>query len=137
MEAQEHADFRHTAALCHEYGIKALPYLQYQNILQESMYPEAPCWSEDVFGKARYYASYRRTLCQSSKAFRDYIKALIRSSQQDGADGIWIDNTYLHPCFCPECRKALLSPKVPPRRQRRRRNAATDRRRRKVPLRRV
>lgn len=109
MEAQEHADFRHTAALCHEYGIKALPYLQYQNILQESMYPEAPCWSEDVFGKARYYASYRRTLCQSSKAFRDYIKALIRSSQQNGADGIWIDNTYLHPCFCPECRKAFAA----------------------------
>ena len=108
-EAQEHEDFRQAAALCHERKITVLPYLQYQNILQESTPEDFKEFSVTVEGGKMGYSYYRRTLCQSSEPFRNYFKTLIRDAQERGADGIWIDNSYLKPCLCDECRKKFVS----------------------------
>ena len=105
QEKQEHEDFRQAAALCVQRNIVVLPYLQYQNILQESTLQNFDTFAVAPGGGVRSYAYYRRTLCQSSEDFRSYFKGLIRKAQNLGANGVWIDNTYLHPCVCPECRE--------------------------------
>ena len=109
QEAQEHEDFRQAAALCKERGIAALPYLQYQNILQESTPGNPGPFSVTPAGGKASYAYYRRTLCQTSPAFREYFKGVIRKAQANGADGLWIDNSYLHPCVCEECMAKFAS----------------------------
>ena len=105
LEKQEHEDFRQAAALCAQRNIVVLPYLQYQNILQESTLQNFDTFAVAPGGGVRSDAYYRRTLCQSSEDFRSYFKGLIRKAQNLGANGVWIDNTYLHPCVCPECRE--------------------------------
>lgn len=108
-EAQEHEDFRQAAALCAERKITVLPYLQYQNILQESIERDFTEYAVSPEGGKTGYAYYRRTLCQTSEPFREYFKGLIREAQSKGANGIWIDNSYLKPCLCPECRANFVS----------------------------
>ena len=107
QEAQEHEDFRQAAALCHERKIVALPYLQYQNVLQESWDQELTTWAQKLTGGAANYTYFRRTLCQSSPEFLAYFNGLIAEAARCGADGLWIDNTFLKPCACPLCRKAF------------------------------
>ena len=104
-EAQEHEDFRQAAALCHERNITALPYLQFQNVLQESCEKEYSSWAQQPSGNKAAYFYYRRTLCQNSSEFKEYLNGVIAESSRCGADGIWIDNSYLKPCACPLCRK--------------------------------
>ena len=107
-EAQEHEDFRQAAALCAERKIAALPYLQYQNILQESTPCDYTSYGVSPEGKPFGYSYYRRTLCQSSEEFQSYFKEVIRKAQERGANGLWIDNSYLKPCLCPECRARFV-----------------------------
>ncbi len=102
-ERAEREAFGRMAALLHARGIAALPYLQYQNILQETQtLPGAP-WAVALDGSPRAYAYWRRTVCQSAPAFVSYLKGLIAEALDRGADGIWMDNTYLHPCRCTLC----------------------------------
>ena len=107
-EAQEHEDFRQAAALCAERKIAALPYLQYQNILQESTPGEFKNYGLSAEGKFLGYSYYRRTLCQSSEEFQSYFKEVIRKAQERGANGLWIDNSYLKPCFCAGCKERFV-----------------------------
>ena len=109
QEAQEHEDFRHAAALCHERKIVALPYLQYQNILQESWPEEPRSWARRADGKPTRYNYFRRTLCQCSAEFKAYFNGLIAEAARCGADGLWIDNSFRHPCTCPECRRRFAA----------------------------
>ena len=81
-EAQEHEDFRQAAALCAERKIAALPYLQYQNVLQESTPREYTSYGVSPEGKPFGYSYYRRTLCQSSEEFQSYFKEVIRKAQE-------------------------------------------------------
>ena len=104
-EAQEHEDFRQAAALCHERKIVALPYLQFQNVLQESWEKELSPWAERPTGGRAGYSYFRRTLCQSSPEFQSYFNGVIADAARCGADGIWIDNSYTKPCICPLCRR--------------------------------
>ncbi len=104
FEQEEHDDFERAAAICHHHGIKVLPYLQYQNLMQENNSPPDVVWSENLDGTPTKYTYYRRTACQSGVAFRRYLKARITEAMGRGADGIWIDNTYLKPCRCRLCR---------------------------------
>ena len=107
QEAQEHEDFRQAAALCHERGITALPYLQFQNVLQESWEKEFFSWARTPTGGRAGYTYFRRALCQSSSEFKTYFNGVIAEAARCGADGLWIDNSYLKPCTCPQCRKAF------------------------------
>ena len=104
-EAQEHEDFRRAAALCHERKIVALPYLQFQNVLQESWEKELFCWARTPTGDRTSYTYYRRTLCQSSPEFQAYFNGVIADAAACGADGLWIDNSFIKPCTCPLCRR--------------------------------
>ena len=105
QEAQEHEDFRRAAALCHERRIVALPYLQYQNLLQESWAQDFDTWAVQPDGKVSSYVYFRRTICQDSSEFRNYFNGLIGEAARCGADGLWIDNTFLKPCVCADCRR--------------------------------
>lgn len=107
-EAQEHEDFRQAAALCAERKIVALPYLQYQNILQESTPCDYENFGVSAEGGRLGYSYYRRTLCQSSAPFQEYFKGVIKAAQERGANGLWIDNSYLKPCLCPECKARFV-----------------------------
>lgn len=102
-EKEEHDDFERVTAYLHEHGMMSLPYLQYQNVLQEENIPEDIVWAERLDGSRQGYSYWRRTACQSSSGFRTYMKGLIDDALRRGADGIWIDNTYLHPCRCGLC----------------------------------
>ena len=104
-EAQEHEDFRRAAALCHERKIVVLPYLQFQNVLQESWEKELFCWARTPTGDRTSYTYYRRTLCQSSPEFQAYFNGVIADAAACGADGLWIDNSFIKPCTCPLCRR--------------------------------
>lgn len=107
-EAQEREDFRQAAALCRERNIKALPYLQFQNVLQESLKNDYSSWAQKPDGEKAGYLYFRRTLCQTSAEFKEYLNGVIAETSRCGADGIWIDNTYLKLCTCPLCRKAFI-----------------------------
>ncbi|MBN2641133.1 MAG: hypothetical protein JXR78_05745 [Victivallales bacterium] len=102
-EKEERDDFERVTAYLHEYGMMSLPYLQYQNVLQEENIPEDIVWAERLDGSPQRYSYWRRTACQSSAGFISYMKGLINDALKRGADGIWIDNTYLHPCRCELC----------------------------------
>lgn len=106
QEAEEHDDFARAAKLLHARGMLALPYLQYQNLLEGNT-PPGTVWAEGPNGEWRGYAYWRRTACQSSPGFRNYFREVISDAVRRGADGLWIDNTYLRPCWCPLCRKAF------------------------------
>lgn len=102
-EAEERDDFQRTTEYLHKYGIVSLPYLQYQNILQEAFEMKGAEWAVNIDGTRRQFSHWRRTVCQSSRPFIDYFKGLVTDAVERGADGIWIDNTYLAPCRCPLC----------------------------------
>ncbi len=104
VEAEERGDFEKTADYFHKYGIVTLPYLQWQNILQEAGALENAEWALTTGGNTQQYAQWRRTVCQSSKGFLDYIKDNVADALNKGADGIWIDNSYLKPCNCDLCK---------------------------------
>ncbi|MFH1377202.1 MAG: hypothetical protein ABIH86_00430 [Planctomycetota bacterium] len=103
IEAAERDDFRRTTDCLHSIGIKSLPYIQYQNILQESNRLNGIEWAVRLDGGRREYCYWRRTPCHSNPVFRGYLKGLVRDAVSRGADGIWIDNTYLFPCRCETC----------------------------------
>ena len=103
IEAGERDDFQRMTSYLHKYGIVSLPYFQYQNILQEASELQDSEWAVNLDGTRRQFAYWRRTVCQSSRSFIDYVKGLVADAVERGADGIWIDNTYLAPCRCPLC----------------------------------
>lgn len=102
-EKSERDDFERMAGHLHAHGIVTLPYLQYQNILQETPSFPNPTWAVQLDGSRKQFAYWRRTACQSSPGFLAYFKELIADAIGRGADGIWIDNTYLYPCRCELC----------------------------------
>ncbi len=104
IEAEERNDFQRMTSYFHKYNIVSLPYFQYQNILQEAFEMEGSEWAVNLDGTRRQYAYWRRTVCQSSRPFIDYLKGLVTDAVKREADGIWIDNTYLQPCRCPLCK---------------------------------
>ncbi len=108
LEHQEHEDFRRMAAELHRNKITALPYLQYQNLLQEEHMPPGTVWAETPDGAPISYSYWRRTACQSSEGFRNYFKGVIKAALEAGGDGIWIDNNYLKPCACAVCRRNFV-----------------------------
>lgn len=107
-ERQERDDFTRVTAYLHEFNMMSLPYLQYQNVLQEENLPEDTVWAESLTRERIGYSYWRRTACQSSKGFKDYFKSLIADAIKRASDGIWIDNTYLYPCRCELCRHAFV-----------------------------
>jgi len=106
-EQQERDNFEKMTQYLHEFGILSLPYLQYQNMLQEENVPKGSVWAETLEGKAQQYSYWRRTVCQSSQGFINYFKETFNDAIERGADGIWIDNNYLHPCRCALCAEAF------------------------------
>lgn len=103
MENFEREDFARVTKYLHKHKIVSLPYLQYQNILQEDFrFKNAP-WNTKLDGNRCQFAYWRRTPCQFSQEFRAYFKGLITEALEKGADGIWIDNTHHRPCRCEEC----------------------------------
>ncbi|MFA6567720.1 MAG: hypothetical protein WCS96_05865 [Victivallales bacterium] len=103
-ERRERDDFMRVTRYLHEFNVMSLPYLQYQNVLQEENVPGGTVWAESLTRERLGYSYWRRTACQSSKGFKDYFKSLIADAVKRGSDGIWIDNTYLYPCRCELCR---------------------------------
>ncbi len=103
MEQAERDDFERMTRTLHKCGIISLPYLQYQNILQEDFTFKDTVWGVRLDGSRKQFAYWRRTVCQSSPAFREYFKGLISDALRRGADGIWIDNTHRVPCRCDLC----------------------------------
>lgn len=102
-ERAEREDFERMTAMLHQRDILSVPYIQYQNILQEVFeLPGAP-WGVNLDGSPKQFAYWRRTVCQSAPAFIDYLKGLISDAVRRGADGVWIDNTHLAPCRCDCC----------------------------------
>ncbi len=108
-EKQERDDYEKMTGILHEFGIVSLPYLQYQNMLQEENVPEGSIWAETLEGKAQQYCYWRRTVCQSSAGFINYFKEAISDAVKRGSDGIWIDNNYLKPCRCELCQEKFKS----------------------------
>ncbi len=106
-EQQERDDFEKMTRHLHEFGIASLPYLQYQNMLQEENVPEGSVWAKTLAGKTQQYNYWRRTVCQSSSGFINYFKQTFSDAIDRGADGIWIDNNYLKPCRCEICARAF------------------------------
>lgn len=107
MEQEERATFGRMARLYHSAGIVILPYLQWQNILQEAGDLPDSEWAVNLDGSRRQYAPWRRTVCQSSPGFLDYMRGLTEDALARGADGLWIDNSYLAPCRCPRCERSF------------------------------
>jgi|GEM_PF-1494107 len=107
-EKSERDDFEETTRYLHELGMISLPYLQYQNVMQEGNVPEGSVWAEALDGTALQYNYWRRTVCQSSSGFMNYFKQTIEDGIQRGADGIWIDNNYIKPCRCELCAQAFV-----------------------------
>ncbi len=106
-EKAERDDFERMTRMLHSRDIVSIPYLQYQNILQETFeFPDAQ-WSVHLDGKQKEFTYWRRTICQSSPEFITYLKGLISDSIERDADGIWIDNTHLAPCRCESCQHAF------------------------------
>lgn len=103
IEKEERYDFERTTSYMHKHGIVSLPYFQWQNILQEASKLPDMKWAVRLDGSRQGFAYWRRTACQSSKGFLDYMRGLTTDAMNRGADGIWIDNTYLHPCRCKLC----------------------------------
>jgi hypothetical protein len=106
-EKAERDDFQRMAKIYHELGVKVLPYLQYQNFLQEEHPAPEADYAVAADGGRIGYSYWRRTVCQSSAAFREYFRELITDSIERGADGIWIDNNYLRPCYCARCKESF------------------------------
>ncbi len=102
-EKTERDDFERTTGFLHKHGIVSLPYLQYQNILQEAFTFDNTIWKIALDGTRKQYCYWRRTPCQASPQFLDYFKGLISDAVARGADGIWIDNTHCVPCRCDLC----------------------------------
>ncbi len=107
-ERSERDDYQRVTGYLHEFNMMSLPYLQYQNLLQEENVPGDTVWAETLTGEWRGFAYWRRTACQSSKGFKDYLKGVIGDAIKRGSDGIWIDNTYIHPCRCELCRAGFV-----------------------------
>lgn len=107
-EREERDDFQRVTGYLHEFNMMSLPYLQYQNVLQEENIPEGTVWAEGLDGIRRGFAYWRRTACQSSSGFKNYLKSVIADAIRRGSDGIWIDNTYIHPCRCELCRTGFV-----------------------------
>lgn len=102
-ERAEREDFERMTAMLHSRGIVSLPYIQYQNIFQETFeFPDTQ-WGIHLDGARKQFTYWRRTACQSSPAFINYMKGLISDGVRRGADGVWIDNTHLAPCRCDCC----------------------------------
>ncbi len=102
-EKAERDDFERTTGFLHKHGIVSLPYLQYQNILQEAFTFDNTIWKIALDGTRKQYSYWRRTPCQASPQFLDYFKGLVSAAVARGADGIWIDNTHCVPCRCDLC----------------------------------
>ena len=103
IEKEERDDFERMAAVFHKRGIVSLPYIQYQNILQEACSLPGAEWAVNFDGMRTQYCYWRRTVCQSGRPFIDYFNGLTSDAAKRGADGIWIDNNYLKPCKCESC----------------------------------
>ncbi len=109
QERAEHEDFARMTKLLHERKMVSLPYLQYQNLLQEKNWPSGTPESVMLDNSRTNYAYWRRTACQSSEQFRTYFRDTITEAVQLGADGIWIDNNYIKPCRCELCQQNFAS----------------------------
>jgi hypothetical protein len=107
-ERKERDVFEKMTQHLHDLGMYGLPYLQYQNVLQEEHVPQGSIWATRLDGGAQQYSYWRRTVCQSSSGFIDYFKQTIGDAMRRGADGIWIDNNYLHPCRCASCARTFV-----------------------------
>jgi hypothetical protein len=105
QEASEHENFARMTKLLHERKMVSLPYLQYQNLLQEQNWPAGTTAAVMLDNTRTCYAYWRQTACQSSEQFRKYFRDTIAAAVRLGADGIWIDNNYLKPCRCELCQK--------------------------------
>lgn len=103
IEKEERDDFERMTSILHARKIVSLPYLQYQNILQEASSLPGAEWAVKLDGGRTEYCYWRRTVCQSDRPFIDYFNGLTSDAAKRGADGIWIDNNYLKPCKCESC----------------------------------
>lgn len=102
-EKTERDDFERTTGFLHKHGIVSLPYLQYQNILQEAFTFDNAIWKISLDGTRKQYCYWRRTPCQASPQFLEYFNGLTSDALARGADGLWIDNTHCVPCRCDLC----------------------------------
>ena len=99
---------------CHTHGIKALAYVQFGTIMPETFLneePDAETWlREDSQGATVSYGPlyWRRRPCANSTEFIAYLKkAITLALTEANADGIFLDNFFLYPCYCGRCRDLL------------------------------
>jgi len=102
---------------CHKHGVKVLAYTQFGTLYPETLRAEIPDiedWALREYdgsiglwhGDPAMY--YRWQPCYNSRAFRDYLKKLIRIALEEGKfDGIMFDNAFSTPCYCARCRAAF------------------------------
>jgi len=105
--------------LCHQYGVKVLPYLQLGNVHWQTFFrefPEAPGWiSKDPQGKPVNYNNtnywFRYHMCLNTPNWVKYLESVIREILLDAdADGICIDNIPNPPntCYCDICKARFM-----------------------------
>ena len=102
---------------CHKYGIKALVYIQFKTIMQETIRKEIPNardWANrDPEGRVATWDQgwyWRWITCPTNGDFISYLKkAMQKALTEADADGIWLDNFSwdLNGCYCQRCKETF------------------------------
>ena len=102
---------------CHDHGVRALAYVQFNTLYPEAMRREIPNiddWASiDFMGRKNLYGGYngqyfRWAPCLTCKEWEEYIKRMCTIALTDGGfDGIMFDNVFDYPCYCARCQKAF------------------------------
>jgi hypothetical protein len=136
-EMPEMEETKHTAEIVHRYGMRVSTYINWNNLMYETLFAEEPRaknWIQrDASGLPigltyGYQQSFRYRPCFTNQEYLDYFKKIIRYAVQEvKTDWIFFDNYDLNPepdsCHCSVCvpafRKFLKAKYTPEKRRER------------------
>ena len=117
VEKKDFPNVRRFVRNCHDHGVRALAYVQFNTLYPEAMRREIPNiddWAGiDYMGRKNLYGGYngqyfRWAPCLTCKEWEEYIRRMCTIALTDGGfDGIMFDNVFDYPCYCQRCRKAF------------------------------
>ena len=121
FEMPEMEDARRVAAVAHRYGLKVDSYIQWNTMMYETFFAEAPeakDWVQrDAAGQPillvyGFQQSYRYRPCFSNPHYLAYLKKIVRYAMEEvKSDFIHFDNFDLNPepasCHCEYCTRGL------------------------------